>query len=150
MKVCTKCKQELPLSEFRIYQGRIFSYCNACNKIACAEWRTKNREYTRLVARERARMKVKTEGEKYYEEKRQQAKRLYKKNGYKLQSVEHKKRRAREAVRDAIRRGHMGKPNICSKCGRERYITGHHPNYDERLSVIWLCVPCHKNLHLGR
>lgn len=150
MKTCTKCKQELPLSEFRVYKGRIFSYCNVCNKIACAEWREKNRERSRLVARERARGKVILEGELWYEKKREQARRLYKKHGYKPIEVEWAKRRAREAIRDAIKRGHIEKPNSCSYCGRKRYITGHHPDYNERLSVIWLCVPCHKNLHLGR
>lgn len=144
MKVCFVCKKELPLSEFKIYYGRYFSYCNECNKKKCREWREKNRERSRSMARERARKIVKEEGEKFYERNRQYARELYKKNGYKKRPVDLLKTRAVNRVRKAVNSGKLIRPKECSLCGRVGYITGHHHDYTKPLDVRWLCVPCHK------
>lgn len=37
-----------------------------------------------------------------------------------------KKEKAVRAVRNAIRRGEIKKPKICSKCNREKNLQGHH------------------------
>ena len=35
----------------------------------------------------------------------------------------------------------------CSKCGSERDIQMHHPDYDKPLEIIPLCGPCHREIH---
>ena len=59
------------------------------------------------------------------------------------------KNRARQSVYEAIKSGKLTKPNKCIVCNKERYITAHHKDYNNRLDVLWLCASCHKKLHLG-
>src|SRR6266436_1025182 len=51
------------------------------------------------------------------------------------------------AVQFALRRGRLVKPKRCEDCNAEVPLQGHHPNYKERLNVIWLCAACHKKAH---
>lgn len=59
------------------------------------------------------------------------------------------KRKAMQAVRDGVRRGHISKPSSCTKCGktvRPKLLSGHHGNgYASRRNVTWLCPSCHSN-----
>jgi hypothetical protein len=55
--------------------------------------------------------------------------------------------RARAMVRDAIRRGRIGKPKECEGCKRERPLHGHHHDYAQPLAVTFLCVDCHAEAH---
>jgi hypothetical protein len=61
-----------------------------------------------------------------------------------------KRERARRAVYKAVRLGKMVKPNKCAECSLPDGKTqAHHVNYDEPLSVIWLCTKCHGKKHKG-
>lgn len=61
---------------------------------------------------------------------------------------------ARRAVRSAVERGILVKPNSCQKCGKEdtheskdgrSIIQGHHhKGYDLVLEIEWLCIRCHR------
>lgn len=61
------------------------------------------------------------------------------------------KRRAQQAVRDAVRKGRLVKPSSCEMCGdivRAGRLEGHHANgYEDKLSVEWLCRWCHARKH---
>lgn len=57
------------------------------------------------------------------------------------------KERAHKAVAKAIKSGRLIKPDACSKCGGNEKIEGHHPNYEYRLVVLWLCQKCHQEVH---
>jgi len=50
-------------------------------------------------------------------------------------------------VRYALKSGSLKKPLLCSKCGDERKLLGHHEDYDLPLKVKWLCYSCHKKLN---
>jgi hypothetical protein len=60
---------------------------------------------------------------------------------------------AKQAVMEAIRKGKIQKPNICSDCGDVLpmvQIQGHHrEGYAPAkwLVVTWLCGPCHREAH---
>jgi hypothetical protein len=54
---------------------------------------------------------------------------------------------AQDRIKDYIRRGKMTKPLQCEICRKNGRIEGHHPNYQEKLKVIWVCSQCHKDLH---
>lgn len=53
------------------------------------------------------------------------------------------RRRAGRAVRKAIKKGLIIRPNVCSDCGCEARVEGHHSDYSKPLDVIWLCPKCH-------
>ena len=57
------------------------------------------------------------------------------------------KYKARIKSRDALKRGEIVRPTICSRCNEEGYIEGHHYDYNKPLDVIWLCKKCHAKEH---
>jgi hypothetical protein len=56
---------------------------------------------------------------------------------------------AHNAVRYAIRKGKMVRPDRCSHCEASCRPHAHHADYDKRLSVVWLCHLCHMRVHAG-
>lgn len=60
--------------------------------------------------------------------------------------------RARGAVRRAINRGALIRPDVCNRCGQSpgpakdgrSQLHAHHHDYAKPLEVEWLCVPCHR------
>lgn len=69
----------------------------------------------------------------------------------------HRRRAARLVAREVARakRGLPGvvKPSSCDRCGRavsvQAQLHGHHVDYARPLHVVWLCVWCHRAVHLG-
>ena len=57
------------------------------------------------------------------------------------------KRRAHFALYNAVNGNKIVRPDRCSKCGKAGNVDGHHPDYSQKLLVVWLCPQCHKNLH---
>ncbi len=59
------------------------------------------------------------------------------------------KRQAESAISNAIRDGHIIRPDKCSRCGVVCKPHGHHESYayEHRLDVIWVCGPCHREIH---
>ena len=57
--------------------------------------------------------------------------------------------RARGAVRRALDRGDLQRPECCEECGGDSTrIEAHHDDYSKPLEVRWLCVYCHRIEHL--
>jgi len=50
-KICCKCKQEKPLSEFRQYKKYRYPYCKMCNKIYQQNWNNLNRNKIKVQRR---------------------------------------------------------------------------------------------------
>lgn len=82
----------------------------------------------------------------------------YKTDGYKKKnSAQQKKRlqnpaeRQRHAARGklaaAIKKGWVKRPDKCSVCGARGKPHGHHENYSKPLTVIWVCIDCHAEIH---
>lgn len=63
---------------------------------------------------------------------------------------EKRRRSAVGKANTAVYNGMIIKPDKCSKCSNptNRRIEGHHMDYDKPLEVIWLCLPCHRKLHM--
>jgi hypothetical protein len=52
--------------------------------------------------------------------------------------------RAHAAVKSAVKRGVLIKPDLCSRCGQHgRRIEAAHHDYTKPLEVTWLCSSCH-------
>lgn len=59
-------------------------------------------------------------------------------------------KRAQNAVRNAVKRGTLIRPNKCSRCGQVgKTEAHHHKGYSPRhkLDVVWLCFECHTDQH---
>lgn len=65
---------------------------------------------------------------------------------YKRDKKESFKRRAKQNAQTAFRSGKIEKPQFCEICHEDKPLDRHHPDYDEQLSVIWVCRKCHSNL----
>lgn len=59
------------------------------------------------------------------------------------------KARARAAVRRAVVRGEVFRPNRCDQCGCLGDVFGHHRDYTRALDLVWLCRKCHEGWRLG-
>lgn len=59
-----------------------------------------------------------------------------------------KKVRARQVLRNALRRGDIEK-KPCEKCG-SKHSEAHHQNYDNPTKVRWWCKGCHEGVHTAR
>ena len=59
---------------------------------------------------------------------------------------------AHKAVAYEVRMGRMVYPESCEVCGAREKLHAHHDSYDRdrRLAVVFMCSPCHGQLHVDR
>lgn len=62
-----------------------------------------------------------------------------------LSDLQKMKSNARAYLKMNIKRGKVEK-GVCCRCGSEK-TEAHHKDYSKPLEVIWLCRPCHLELH---
>ena len=53
----------------------------------------------------------------------------------------------RNKLANAIRRGRIIRPLLCSKCEEAGKIVAHHHDYRKPFDVEWLCTKCHGVVH---
>jgi hypothetical protein len=85
---------------------------------------------------------------KYRATEKGKATQLRKNRAYRQRYPE--KVKAQKKLSHALKRNEIAKPSDCSECGAQpgsRLIHGHHEDYSKPLEVIWLCQPCHKEIH---
>jgi hypothetical protein len=54
--------------------------------------------------------------------------------------------KARQALRNAVYRGKLPKPDHCEICTKKtsrKELTAHHVDYDHKLEIVWACSYCH-------
>lgn len=128
-KTCTDCGTQKPVAQFyrnrRMADGRL-NQCRDCHNEKKKRIRSRNLNDPEWVAAERERANEK--------EKRHRARHRW-------------KNRARDAVRRALDRGEIERPEECSRCGDGCKPEAHHADYDRPLDVEWLCVSCHAEEH---
>lgn len=56
--------------------------------------------------------------------------------------------KARHIVSRALKSGVLSKPLCCQHCGKEKCLNAHHADYTKPLDVIWVCIRCHRAIHL--
>lgn len=54
------------------------------------------------------------------------------------------RRKAQDALHQAVRSGKIKRPGACEACGVACRPEGHHADYAEPLVVVWLCRECHE------
>jgi hypothetical protein len=134
-KACNKCKEEKGIEEFqyRKDRGTYHHICKKCRNLQSSQWKKINRKYC-------------------YEEKRKyrksevgKAATRARKKRKKLNPIVRKKYRVQDKAWKSIKNGTL-KRMPCEKCGNLK-VHAHHPNYNEPLNVMWLCVFHHREWH---
>lgn len=145
-KVCSRCQRDLPASRFSRHRGGLFSICKDCVSARVRANGTERNERYRRHKAEYHRERGRTEKE------REKARR----NGILYAKRYPEKTAARVAVARALRSGVLIRAKFCSNCGQadQRLADGrpaiqahHHRGYAYPLDVVWLCVPCHADVH---
>ena len=124
MKICCTCRQIKPFSAFSKNRSRkdgLKCYCNVCQK-------TFNKLYHQTKKGKKAIRKAK--------------------NHFHIRHPE--RRKARQAVRDAITAGRLARPDLlsCRIC-KEHATEYHHNSYlpKDKLVVFPVCQKCHSKIH---
>jgi len=137
-KVCYRCKQEKPLSEFskrRSSKDGAVGECKTCDSDRCRNYYKKNKE------------KVLKQKSDYYKKNRERV--LEQRYAYVRKDPVRAK--AHMLFKTAVKRGKIIRPDVCSLCKKPCKPDGHHHNgYSEEhmYDVIWLCSMCHKREHM--
>lgn len=128
-KKCSKCGLVKPYSEYYRHSKMADGYlnkCKECHKTDVKINRNGNLERYRAYDRDRGNRQSMEYVQRYREENP-------------------KKYKAHNAVNNAIRDGKL-LPLPCEECG-DPNSHGHHDDYDNPLSVRWLCAAHHKVWH---
>lgn len=137
MKTCFKCGETKPLSEFyrhsRMADGHL-NKCKTCTKKDVHDhrhgaWREKVLAYDRERAKSPKRVEHRAKTVADWSAK-----------------FPHKKA-AQTAVHNAIRDGRLTPWPVCAVPECSHKPEAHHPDYDQPLSVVWLCSAHHKQVH---
>lgn len=149
-KICFKCFEEKPLSEFYQHKGMGDGYlgkCKECTKEDTKQTRLNNLEYYKEYDKNRANLPHRVDARKKYQqtENGKEAMKRSRDSWIKNNLI---KRAASQLVNNAIRDKKLEKKNYCEVCGdSESRIHGHHDDYAYPLVVRWLCPKCHSNWH---
>lgn len=135
-KICLKCQQRKPLSDFyrhpHMADGHV-NKCKFCTKIDVLVNRAKRSDY--YIA---------------YDRKRGQ--RPERKDAYRRKRIAYRLRHPERTavyckVYRAKKAGVLIPPIRCPGCGEEHQIHAHHEDYSRPLSVTWICARCHHEHH---
>lgn len=153
-KQCTECKRILPRSKFR------YSLDNRTNKryitsrcIECLKKYSRERWERHAEIKRRAAMEY---HKKYPERLRESRRRSYQKNKEKILADNRDRKdlaeqRAQAALRRAVDRGEIIRPDKCEICGKTNFeIIGHHEDYSKPFEAAWCCKSCHSQIHVGK
>lgn len=142
VKICTKCKKEKSLSEFKLRKersNRPKSACNSCERERYRKYHASSRGKAVRAAAYSRFIKSKTPAAIAYNKRKSEKQK---------QSGE---RAAKSAVNEALRNGIIFRKNVCSGCFRENVKTGfhHYKDYSPKnaLAVVELCYSCHYEAH---
>lgn len=128
-KRCNGCGDTKPLTEYYASPGRskdgLNARCKTCIRAAVKQYQQANRERVLENARVHGRRR------------RTLARRLT------CEEVR-VRQNARLFINRELRAGRMVCPEACESCKQSHSVTAHHPDYNERGVVEWLCKTCHR------
>ena len=145
MKICFKCHEHKPLSEFyahsQMSQGTL-NKCKECTKRDASEHYAKKMADPVWVAKERNRQRIKERARRAIG--RQSPCKIESKNAWRKRNPI--KSRAQIRVAYAVRKGALVR-QPCQVCGSTN-VQAHHDDYSRPLDVRWLCVKHHNEHHV--
>jgi hypothetical protein len=154
-KECTRCGEIKPLDDFvrRTDGGTYTSHCKPCRRVSVTAWRLANPDKVREQERrrdERSRELFGVSRSVMHDRANPEQARARNVRHMASLRAEQPERlkvlyQAAGAVRTALRRGSLVRPDRCERCGQQRSISAAHWSYapDDWLDVRWLCRPCH-------
>ena len=132
-KTCFKCGESKPLSSFYKHKEMADGHlgkCKVCTKKDVSKNYKDNREYYQEYERHRNNMPDRAQ---------------FKTDACRKHRMKYPdKYAARNAVGNALRDGRITRPLRCSECGINCIPEAHHEDYNEPLTVTWLCSECHE------
>ena len=69
------------------------------------------------------------------------------KSSHKYKKANRLKENCRSTLRRAVASGVLVRPAYCSLCSKATKVSAHHRDYAKPLEVIWVCSPCHREIH---
>ncbi len=146
-KICFKCHQIKPLSEFykhsKTADGHV-NKCKECNKKDVSLNYRKNIQHYTQYEQKRAILPHRVQARKIYS-KTEGGIKSHKKAQVKYRTNNPEKYKAANVVNNAVRDNRLHK-QPCFICGKIK-VHGHHYDYNKPLSVIWLCPEHHNWMH---
>lgn len=143
VKICFKCNQLKPLSEYYKHPQMSYGYlnkCKICAKLDVKKHRNNNLEEVRKYDRERANLPHRIKLRKEVEKKWRSDPELKKRTSELKRAWQEKNRIKRAAhiiTNNAMQRGKLIK-QPCEVCGNKK-VDAHHDDYTKPLDVRWLC-----------
>jgi hypothetical protein len=136
-KECARCHAWLSLTEFRkqaTTRDGLRTWCRRCCREYLRTYYTKHRDQFRRYAKKQDSKYPDRAAEREYHRRWM--------NDHPEVSA------AGNAVNNAITAGRIARPSNCEICEGIGNIHGHHPDYNKKLEVAWLCRQCHNRLHV--
>jgi hypothetical protein len=123
------------------------SKCKTCCKKHANEHRANNLEAVKAYDRKRGMLPHRVAARDLYQQTNE-GKRKHAEANKRWQELQPLRKAASTILRSAVKRGRIIKPSICQvpTC-IETKIEGHHPDYGQPLSVVWLCNKHHRECH---
>lgn len=150
MKICNRCNEEKPLTDFykhkKMEDGHL-NQCKECKKKQSIEIRNNDIEHYREYDRNRPNKVERLEKQKEYS-RTEKGKEVHKKAINKYRESNPIVYGAHVLVNNALRDGKLTKSSLCENCSISNVkLEAHHCDYSLPLEVLWLCVSCHKEWH---
>jgi hypothetical protein len=145
-KLCFKCQQIKPISEFykhRMMADGHLNKCKECTKADVRKHRVEYADYYRAHDKRRANTPQRVAARKQYAST-PDGKETHAKANRKWQERFPHKKAASVIVGNAVRDGRL-KREPCFICGKR--AQAHHPDYERPLDVVWLCQVHHVSAH---
>lgn len=151
MKVCYRCHDPKPLTEFyensRMKDGRL-GKCKDCTRKDVTTNRLKNHTYYAAFDKARASLPHRVAQRKQYQNETVKGKEVHRKAAQKWLASNPEAYHAHTVLNNAVRNGKI-KKQPCQFCGATVRIHGHHDDYTKPLDVVWACPKHHKQLEAG-
>lgn len=149
-KQCFKCKTVKPLTEYYKHSAMGDGYlnkCKDCTKNDVAQHRLSNIEKIREYDRQRGMLPHRVEARTKYA-KTKAGKEAITRAHHASNSRHPQKRAARILFGNSLRDGKVTPWPVCAvpHCCNTK-LHGHHPDYSQALSVVWLCQTHHREAH---
>lgn len=131
MKPCRLCSSVKAVEDYYLNSGKPMHICKECHKTVVRARRLTNpavQEYDRKRAKSPHRKALNRQVSAAWRERHPDA------------------YRAQTAVGNALRDGRIAR-GLCSFCGTDQNVHGHHRDYSRPLDVTWLCAKCHHRIH---
>ena len=164
IKWCPKCSSTLGSDMFYRDSSKrdgLSGWCKKCRSVDSKKRAYRNRHIDKKKRKENRAVngdKIRSDERRYRKENRDRM-REYDRSRYGARKARVRmvnsgwqkdhpiERRARDAVKIAMSKGDIIRPNACSMCGESCKPDAHHHDYSRQLDVTWLCRSCHRMEH---